>query len=258
MKKLMIKSISLAIILVMSASMLFSCSNIISQAKELIKGKDSGNVVLALTYPTDWTAGGYYIHHEDGGQKIYQEGWWVETYDELMIALDKLKYNGSSINNSAIINYDGDLFDVKYCIVISHASYNEFAEYRFGDDPFERCLNNVSVYTVLFFEKVTIDQINYSDLGDYKHSRFITIGDIYENHSDLPFEEMSYKHGVESIPLRSKEIPDYRVCIYNTKNNSELFYLDHKNHYVDLSQWLNEHVMSSVINSIEYLYFDNK
>ena len=161
MKKLLIKSISLVLILIMSALMMFSCDK-----EEPNQLPNPGIYNHKSIFPEGWTGG----FRSQGG--LFLEHWWVETYDEVVLAIEKLKSHGSTFTyhynpGSSIFDYQGDMFDVKYCIVIDYGS-PETEKIKFGDDPFDRKAESVYVITWCFFEDVTIDQINYSYVENYK------------------------------------------------------------------------------------------
>ena len=114
-------------------------------------------------FPEGWTGG----FGQEGGHDL--ELWWVETYEELLIAIEKLNSHGSTFDEDecSIVNYEGDLFDVKYCIFINPDTKGS-DRISFGDDPFDRCAINVAIYTWCFFDDVTIDEINYSYVQSYR------------------------------------------------------------------------------------------
>ena len=94
------------------------------------------------------------------------EYYWVETYDELVEAMNLLKSHGSTFGEAIITNYEGDLFDTKYCIAMTR--WGGFAEYvKFGDNPFDRWAKEVAIISYAFLEDVTIDELVYSYVEDY-------------------------------------------------------------------------------------------
>ena len=70
------------------------------------------NRTSRVKYPDGYT-GGFTVNLNDKGTEIY----WVETYEEAVEAIRLLKSHGSTFSSDspAIFNYEGDLFDVKYC-----------------------------------------------------------------------------------------------------------------------------------------------
>ena len=141
------KIISLVLVVVLTTLALSSCGL---------------NISIPLKYyPKGYTAG-------FGGlnKAPYPEYYWVETYDELIQAIDQLKAHDSTILETVIFNYEGDLFDTKYCIQIS--TWGGLAdEVKFGDNPFDRWARDVAITPYAFFEDVTIDELVYSYVSDY-------------------------------------------------------------------------------------------
>ena len=69
---------------------------------------------LRTVFPEGYTGG--FMKHIDDGSGI--EFYWVETYDELVEAMNLFRSHGSTFAESAIFTYEGDLFDTKYCICL--------------------------------------------------------------------------------------------------------------------------------------------
>lgn len=141
MKKVIIKTISAMLVFVLSIFALSSCGGIFR---------------IRSIFPEEYT-GGFGDLDNGSGIKYY----WVETYEELIAAMNLLRSHGSTFLKNAVLNYEGDLFDTKYCITISRFDGN--ADYvKFGDDPYDRWAKDVLVMSYGFFEDVTIDELVYS------------------------------------------------------------------------------------------------
>ncbi len=198
MKKFVIKSSALVLILIMSALMMFSCvhswqgKNMNPDADDNENDSTGTDQVPPMPdygfesmFPEGWT-GGFY---PDGPH--IPERWWLETYDELILAVEKLKSNGSTFGidyelsdhygGSIVFDYEGDLFDVKYCITISPDNKGT-DKIEFGDDLFDRKATNITVTTWCFFEDVSIDDINYSYVNDYEGFEPYVSADFYNNY----------------------------------------------------------------------------
>ena len=120
-------------------------------------------------YPEGYTAGFPEMRRSwNEGARI--EIWWVETYDECVEAIELLKSHGSKFDqySGAISSYEGDLFDVKYCfkIFLSDSTY-QTETIQYGDNPFDRKAARIYLYSYVFLDDVTIDEINYGDISDY-------------------------------------------------------------------------------------------
>ena len=180
MKKLLIKSVSLILILFMSAFMMFSCSGKFKEFGDNIAymlghigGKRSN-----FGFPEGWTGG-----FDNNSYGLVVENWWVESFDELLVAINKLKSHGSTFATEQIyLNaYEGDLFDVKYCIRIK-PQFNRTEKIKFGDDPFDRYAGEVEIYQWFFFDNVTIDEINYGLARNYRGFEISITDYCYENY----------------------------------------------------------------------------
>ena len=161
------KLISALLVLVLSITTLSSCGLI-----DYVIGTDDGdnegangldgNHKNQSLFPKGYTGG--FPYADQPGNEV--EFWWVETYEECLAAIELLKSHGSTFEESAIFTYDGELFDTKYCFKISGTNkYTEDIE--FGDNPFDRRAGDVEIKSYAFFDDVTIDEINYSDVSDY-------------------------------------------------------------------------------------------
>ena len=132
-------------------------------------------------FPDDWTGG---FFREWGNDVEYC---WVETYDELIVAIEKLKSHGSTFASDAecIVNYDGSLFDVKYCIEISNLTGTE--PIVFGEDPFDRFAEKVRIMCWGFLEEVTIDEINYGyveHMQSFRVFKYDSFAELYPQYKD--------------------------------------------------------------------------
>ena len=115
-------------------------------------------------YPEGYTAGFPRMINKPAPRL---EFWWVETYEEALVAIELLRSHGSTFANSAVFTHDGELFDTKYCFKIC-LEQKDTEEIKFGDNPFDRCAKNVEITSYAFFDDVTIDEINRSDVLDYE------------------------------------------------------------------------------------------
>ena len=183
MKNQFIKTVSCVLVFVLTALSLTSCGFWFSKKS---------------IFPEGYT-GGYGIPYGSGFE-IY----WVETYEEAVDAMNQLKSHGSTFYKTAIFSYDGDLFDTKYCFQFGHKKDN----IKYGDNPYDRWAEEVVVISVAFFEDVTIDELVYSNIGDYTHvtcsrsNDFNQICEIYPNISSLPLE---YKYSEYTYSYYNQE-----------------------------------------------------
>lgn len=145
MKK--ITSILLCIVMLATTVLLSSCSNLFARGE--------------YNFPEGYTGG---IRREPHLMKagIY---YWVETYDELVAAMELLKSHGSTFRTSVIFTYEGDLFDTKYYIYFNREKSDKI---KYGDNPFDRWAEDVVVASFAFYDDVSIDELVYSSVQQYQ------------------------------------------------------------------------------------------
>jgi predicted small lipoprotein YifL len=141
-----------------------------------------------MGYPEGYTGG--FKNIDDRSET---ECWWVETYDELMEAVDLLKSHGSTFEKSIISDYDGDLYDTKYCITIDRKA-GETEKIKYGDNPFDRKAVGVAIVSYAFFEDVTIDELNYSYITKYDVMTIMQGRSLNEGDAELKFDSWVWDH----------------------------------------------------------------
>ena len=237
MKKLLIKSVSLVLILIMSALMLFSCGKSDDYPKE--------NGQSASSFPPGWTGG----FHQEYGNNI--EYWWIETYEELMVALETLKLHGSTFEESVILNYNGDLFDVKHCIVIPlNAKGTE--NIKFGDNPFDRKAIDVSIMSYCFFDEISIDELNYSYVERFDACRvFLKKAgrEFYLENNCFPLEKMWGEIDCACLDSVHESNCKLRYKIFYEKSTLEFIELG----YSIENYSRNDEVVDAVLSSLEII-----
>ena len=159
MKKHLIKFISVVIIFILSAFTLSSCG--LMYRTRFFK------------YPDGYTAGFGYNHPMDSTEYA-----WVETYEELEEAIELLSSHGSNFYKTAFFNYEGDLFDTKYCFKFQGKKDN----IKYGENPFDRYAEKVYIYSYAFFEDVTIEELVFSHLIDYDVLYFYPHKNFYNHY----------------------------------------------------------------------------
>lgn len=165
-------------------------------------------------YPEGYTGG----HGISYGSSV--EYYWLESYEEYLDAIEKLKSHGSSFKDSIVFSYDGELFDTKYCFIFDG---DKSEDIRYGEDPFDRRGENVRIESYGFFEEVTIDELIFSYVTDYDILYLSSENDFGEkiNKEDISDEHFSFdRHDAFRgyICYDSKDIAQ----LYRSKNNSTL------------------------------------
>ncbi len=212
MKKLVIKSISLVLILILSALMMFSCNIDRKNADEDI---ENCNHTARDFFPEGYTCG---FHIQPGSPLEY---WWVETYEECLLAIEQLKAHGSTFSDDVMFVYEGDSFDTKYCFSFS----GEKNEIKFGDNPFDRYVENVRIDSYAFFDDVTLEELNYSYVSRYEAYRFGTNLNL-QNTQDTPIKEAvigewSQKKEYDDVMIEAK-YNDSTVLVVIPEFNADL------------------------------------
>lgn len=109
------------------------------------------------TFPDDYTGGFGDIHTRPA------QYFWVETAEEAEAAIELLKSHNSTFEDEYLYTCDSELFDTKYCFMF----FGHSDMIKFGEDPFDRGAKDIHIRTYVFFEDVTIEEINYSLLGRF-------------------------------------------------------------------------------------------
>ena len=149
MKKTIIKTFSVLLVLVMIAFTFAGC-DLVPHGTHI--------------FPDGYTCG---FGLQPGSPLEY---WWVETYEECLDAIELLKSHGSTFSDDIVLAYDEELFDVKYCFVlVGDGRHGE--RIKFGDNPFDRWAYDIRIDTYAFFDDVTIDELVYSYAGRYETYR---------------------------------------------------------------------------------------
>ena len=123
--------------------------------------------------PEGYTGGFDYSYNYGAPEMEY---YWVESYEELLDAIEKLESHGSKIDKSLIFSYEGELFDTKYCFTFNRDKSDKIV---FGEDPFDRYGEGVYISAWAFFEDVKINDLIYSNVKNYDCCV------LTENQSDL-------------------------------------------------------------------------
>ena len=199
--------------------------------KKLILKCASTLMVVALMMFILSSCGAPIIGHTGGftGEPLTYEYRWLETYDECVEAIDRMKVHGSTFYETMLVSYEGDLFDMKYCIKVKDSDIKEVMHpyeifsFKFGARNFDWRAENVEIMCFAFFEDVTIDEIlsstnrkNQSKVWNFKAYKIIPNADYAKNNN------FSY----EGITINSLEFLEereyYTVYNYTLDNTSVL------------------------------------
>ena len=237
MKKHLIKFISVVLIFILSAFTLSSCGLYFSTS--------------IFKYPKGYT-GGFGSRHPMSSVEYA----WVETYEEVEEAIELLSSHGSNFYKSAFFNYEGDLFDTKYCFKFLGKKDN----IKYGEDPFDRYAEEVYIYSYAFFEDVTIEELVYSSISRYDvlyfypHSDFLKYYQTNNNLKKLFKKNLTYRGNLESgnISILCENVSSYDklllFLVYREKWNTEL----RESVYYEISEEALNAILDSIIVFGEY------
>ena len=148
----------------------------------------NGNCSSSHLVPEGYTGGFSY----DSCLHAVTGFYWLETYEEVLEAIELLASHGSTVENkqygntvkrSIGFNYEGDLFDVKWCFRYSRSKAEPLEE---GKSFFDRRIDEGEFVWYAFAKDVTIDKLVYSDYDAlYECTR--------SRHIDLAFGEKCCK-----------------------------------------------------------------
>ena len=177
----------------------------------------NGNCSSSHLVPEGYTGGFSY----DSCLHAVTGFYWLETYEEVLEAIELLASHGSTVENkqygntvkrSIGFNYEGDLFDVKWCFRYSRSKAEPLEE---GKSFFDRRIDEGEFVWYAFAKDVTIDKLVYSDYEVYGPLRIYYpnksfVSGLYnyivdvENVEDLYFDWFGrYDYGVVDHPLEN-------------------------------------------------------
>ena len=175
-------------------------------------------VVAAFILQIEWKSkhyglpegytGGFNYYYNYGAPEM--EYYWVESYDECMAAIEKLESHGSKIDKSLIFSYEGDAFDTKYCFSFDRGKTDKIV---FGEDPFDRYTEKVSIRAWAFFDDVEIEELIYSNVENYNccylGGEVRDYLNVFRNNPDLTNEDLV----TLTYVLRSDSSEDFISCV---------------------------------------------
>ena len=131
---------------------------------------------------------------------------WMETFEELETVVNGLITYGNDVEPALVPKYESEYVDYKYCIIVS----TESVKMPKDDEKWYESKFNATI-TILcygFFDNVTIDEIEYSDIGDYQRVKFETFNyEKYDPSQSGTVECFGYYENSENPPK------DNRRCV---------------------------------------------
>ena len=140
---------------------------------------------------------------------------WIETYEEMIDAVTHLRAHGNDVDPIALFDCEEYGYDLKFCVIFSRNKSEALSE---GQNYFDRKLANLTINTYVFFEDVSIDELIYNQVSDYKH---VKVGYIKNIHSML-----KNPHSNIELSIKKGEIANAndRIKYYVAYNDIDQFY----------------------------------
>ena len=154
--------------------------------------------------------------------------YWLETYDEVLSAVELLKSHGSTIKRSMAFNCEGDFLDVKFCFLYQRSKAEKLED---GKNFFDRKIDDGEFIWFALFDNVSIDELMYNDtIEDYDFMDVSAPGYYYrdfenvDNTDALSFDwfgktEFGYEQPTEQDYYKVL----YHDCLYAMIHFSESF-----------------------------------
>ena len=174
----------------------------------------------------DWYVGGYGSKYRPD---IY---FWVETYDEMKEAVQLLESNGSTFENKVILDYEGDLFDVKYCFVM-HTSKTKRVPW--GENQFDRKAEDVTLGSVIFFEDVTIEWIENHRIQE-DQCYYVKANFSADDFADLEDKNLPREWFVEEMKVNMTIDKTNATLTYDLRYRKECIVTVDENKYLTIYQ----------------------
>ena len=89
------------------------------------------------------------------------EMYWLETYDEVLEAVELLKSHGSTIKCSLGFNCEGEVLDIKFCFLFEKSKAEPLQE---GKNFFDRKIDDGEFGWFGFYEYISIDDLLYEEI----------------------------------------------------------------------------------------------
>ena len=189
---------------------------------------------------------GVYTYHGFADNNSKGSYCWSESYKTFSDRVETLHAYGSSFYKDIPINYDGDLFDVKYCIALTSSKWVDKPEDAIiVNNSFKRNYRDVGIFCFAFFEDVSLREVRKSPaVGNFKSYRII-VGTEYADNHDCSYD------GLTVDMLECVEIPflDGYIYEYRHKDSGELVLCIEPTR--DKWEKLSDEVIQEIINSID-------
>ena len=169
------------------------------------------------------------------GVHYYRKIHWVETFEEMMIAVEHLKAAGNEIPFHVLPNYENDVVDAKYCFFLSVKDAEKLKD---GEKWYDRKgVGAISIVYFGFLDKVSIEELEYSYTYRYRNLR------THQRHKcpEVPEGAELYYACNES---------DGRCCVKLRSNDSVLLWIEYdkmEDHMAELPADYEEEFPKSIV-----------
>ena len=183
-------------------------------ADDVVNPQKPGEHTHSSRFPEGYTAG-------FGGDPCMFDTigfYWLETYDEVLEAIELLESHGSQINSRFGFTCDGEPYDIKWCFKFEWRYAEELEE---GKNFFDRKIDGGAFSCYIFRKDVTIDVLDYSyaSFYDYLYVRTVDTNVNVEDPEQLSIdwwgrEKYDITEPYEyDIMYADKKIAN--ICFYN-------------------------------------------
>ena len=131
---------------------------------------------------------------------------WFETHEELMEVITLMKANDNEISQIPFFDCEEYGIDVKFCVVVPRT--DDFVE---DISYYNRKFTSVAVHSFIFFEDVTIAELEYSQYYDYEGMKLYASENIKNKIAEGNTNVDIYAESEEK--LESYERADYYISV---------------------------------------------
>ena len=109
---------------------------------------------------------------------------WVETFEEVLIAIEHLEAAGNDIPKQIMSKYETDLVDAKYCFIMDIASGHKEDKSKVW---YDRKANRILIWYIGMLDDLSIEELEYTYYGLFRGFD-VSLG----VRSDIPLEDIVF------------------------------------------------------------------
>ena len=153
---------------------------------------------------------------KDGPGSTYWDNYeeiWIETYEEMLVIVEKMKANGTEVPQIPAFNCEEYGLDVKFMIALPKHFLNSLEE---GQEFYDIKINNFSIRCAVFFEEITIETLKLYDGGTiYNKCLTVTVESSRKSNVEIPTN-------TEDVTIQPSDIDGIYSVKYNDKFQFQL------------------------------------